>query len=62
VNLIMLGFTLSNAQRGGFGDRSLHCSLKDIESVLETRLKGKKHRLQSSLQALKAGAESTPAD
>ncbi|MCB2144970.1 MAG: 2-oxoacid:acceptor oxidoreductase family protein [Deltaproteobacteria bacterium] len=61
VNLIMLGFTLSSAQRGGFGHGSLHCSLNDIEAVLENRLKGKTNRLQSSLRALKAGADSTTA-
>jgi indolepyruvate ferredoxin oxidoreductase, beta subunit len=61
VNLIMLGFTLSSAQEGGFGDGSLHCSLNDIQTVLENRLKGKTNRLQSSLRALKAGADSTTA-
>jgi indolepyruvate ferredoxin oxidoreductase beta subunit len=58
VNLIMLGFTLSKAQRGEFGNGSLHCSLDDVQAVLENRLKGKAHRLQSSLRALRAGADS----
>jgi indolepyruvate ferredoxin oxidoreductase beta subunit len=57
VNLIMLGFTLSEARRGGFGRGSLHCSLNDVEAVLENRLKGKGPLLQSSLRALKAGAD-----
>ena len=61
VNLIMLGFTLSSAQRGGFSHGSLHCALNDIETVLENRLRGKTNRLQSSLRALKAGADSTTA-
>lgn len=61
VNLIMLGFTLSSAQRGGFGHGSLHCSLNDIETVLENRMRGKTDRLQLSLRALKAGADSTTA-
>lgn len=58
VNLIMLGFTLSKSQRGEFGNGSLHCSLEDVEAVLENRLKGEAHRLQSSLRALRAGADS----
>jgi len=61
VNLIMLGFTLSKAQRGEFGDGSLHCSLGDVETVLENRLKGKAHRLKSSFRALKAGVDSATA-
>jgi indolepyruvate ferredoxin oxidoreductase beta subunit len=59
VNLIMLGFTLFNAQRGEYGDGSLHCSLDDVETVLENRLKGKALRLQSALRALRAGADNT---
>lgn len=61
VNLIMLGFALSNARRGVLGHDGLYCSPHDVEAVLERRLKVKNHRRQSSLQALKAGAESTPA-
>lgn len=60
VNLIMLGFALSSAQSGSFGNESLHCSLRDVETVLKGRLKGKAHRLQSSLRALRAGAGITP--
>lgn len=61
VNLIMLGFALSNVRRGVLGHDGLYCSPHDVEAVLERRLKVKNHRRQSSLQALKAGAESTPA-
>ncbi|WP_372682747.1 2-oxoacid:acceptor oxidoreductase family protein [Desulfosarcina sp.] len=58
VNLIMLGFALSTARRGAFGHDLLYCTPHDVESVLENRLKGKNHRRQSSLRALKAGADS----
>ncbi|MBC2710825.1 MAG: 2-oxoacid:acceptor oxidoreductase family protein [Desulfosarcina sp.] len=61
LNLIMLGFTLSSVQRGDFDHGVLHCSLGDVETVLENRLKGKGHLLQSSLRALKAGADSAAA-
>lgn len=61
VNLIMLGFTLSSARQGAFGSGSIYCSLQDVETVLGNRMKGKNHRLQSSLRALKAGADSTTA-
>jgi indolepyruvate ferredoxin oxidoreductase beta subunit len=57
VNLIMLGFTLSNARRSAFGPDGLYCSLHDVEAVLANRLQGKNHRCQSALRALKAGAE-----
>ena len=60
VNLIMLGFALSKARRGACGHDRLHCSLHDIEAVLENRLKGKTRRRQASLRALKAGTGSTP--
>ena len=61
VNLIMLGFALASARRGAFGHDGLYCSPQEVEAVLETRLKGKNHRRQASLRALKAGAESAPA-
>jgi indolepyruvate ferredoxin oxidoreductase beta subunit len=61
VNLITLGFTLSHARRGASGHDWLYCSPHDVEAVLENRLKGKNHRRQSSLRALKAGAGCTPA-
>ena len=61
LNLIMLGFTLSSAQRGDVGQGMLHCSLDDVETVLENRLKGKEGQLQSSLRALEAGANRTAA-
>jgi hypothetical protein len=56
LNLIMLGFTLSSAQRGDDSHGMLHCSQDDIKAVLKHRLKGKERQLQSSLRALAAGA------
>ena len=61
VNLIMLGFTLSSAQRGDCGHGALHCCLDDVAAVLKNRLKGKAPLLQASLRALKAGADSAAA-
>lgn len=59
VNLIMLGFTLAKIQKGEFGSGSLYCSVDDIQAVLKNRLKDKLDRLDSSLRAVRAGAEST---
>ncbi len=56
LNLIMLGFTLSSAQRGDDSHGMLYCSQDDIKAVLKHRLKGKERQLQSSLRALAAGA------
>jgi indolepyruvate ferredoxin oxidoreductase beta subunit len=61
LNLIMLGFTLATAPQGGADRAMLHCSLNDIRTVLEKRLKGKGRRRQSSLRALMAGAENAAA-
>ncbi|BBO68916.1 indolepyruvate oxidoreductase [Desulfosarcina alkanivorans] len=61
VNLIMLGFTLSGARRSGTGQGMLQVSLDDVQAVLNSRLKGKERRLQSSLRALAAGADSAEA-
>lgn len=61
LNLIMLGFTLARARKEGADHAMLHCSLEDVKTVLENRLKGKGRLLQSSLQALMAGAESPAA-
>ncbi len=61
LNLIMLGFTLACAQQDDVGHAMLHCSLDDIKAVLENRLKGKRHLLQSSLRALKVGADGVAA-
>jgi indolepyruvate ferredoxin oxidoreductase beta subunit len=61
LNLIMLGFTLACAPQGGADRAMLHCSLDDIKTVLENRLKGKVDLLQSSLRALMAGAENAAA-
>ena len=58
LNLIMLGFTLATAQRSGFGSGALHCRLDDVATLLESRLTGKAQLLQSSIRALKAGADS----
>jgi hypothetical protein len=57
----MLGFTLACAPQGGADRAMLHCSLDDIKTVLENRLKGKGDLLQSSLRALMAGAENAAA-
>ncbi len=62
VNLIMLGFTLADLQRGDLDHGSLHCCLNDVAAVLEKRLKGNTSRLQSSIRALKAGAATAAAD
>jgi indolepyruvate ferredoxin oxidoreductase beta subunit len=61
VNLIMLGLTLSSAPGDDTGHGRLHCSLADIKSVLNNRLKGKERLLKSSLRALEAGAGSNAA-
>lgn len=57
LNLIMLGFTLSNAQRGEVGHRGMHCSMDDMAAVLENRLRGKTALLESSIRALQAGSD-----
>ncbi|MGA6924474.1 MAG: 2-oxoacid:acceptor oxidoreductase family protein, partial [Desulfosarcina sp.] len=57
VNLIMLGFTLSMAQRDSFDHAAIHCSLDDVTDAIKKKLKGKGHLLASSLRALTAGAE-----
>lgn len=61
LNLIMLGFTLSSVQRGEVGHGMLHCSLDDVGTILNSRLRHNEGLLQSSLRALKAGADSAAA-
>jgi Pyruvate/2-oxoacid:ferredoxin oxidoreductase gamma subunit len=56
LNRIMLGFTLSRAQRRDLGHGALHFTIEDKAAVLENRLKGKTAMLQSSIRALKAGS------
>lgn len=58
VNLIMLGFTLAMLQRGRFDPAALYCTSDDVARVIRRKLKGKTRLLETSIQALSAGADS----
>ena len=55
VNLIMLGFTLSQFETARNGQQALFCNLDDITAVLENRMRGKGRLLEASIQAILAG-------
>ncbi|MFZ0613338.1 MAG: 2-oxoacid:acceptor oxidoreductase family protein [Desulfobacterales bacterium] len=61
LNLIMLGYTLSGLQRGDFGPEAFYCRLEDVAALLEERLAAKADLRQSSLSALRAGAQGAAA-
>lgn len=58
VNLVMLGFSLAVMEKAPKEKRI--CSLADIRSVMETRLRDKPGMLKSSLMALSAGYDAPP--
>lgn len=58
VNLVMLGFSLAVMEKAPKEKRI--CSLADIRSVMETRLRDKSGMLKSSLMALSAGYDAPP--
>ncbi len=55
VNLILLGFALSRADRKTKDKINLFCSLTDIKRVLRKRFSGRKKMLDASLLALETG-------
>lgn len=62
LNLIMLGFTLTNVGQDPIGSGRIYCSLNDMMAVLENKLQSKGPLLQASIRALKAGStDRTPA-
>ena len=56
VNLIMLGFTLANAQQAKDHHQRSFCGLLDVAAVLKKRLGRQADRLKASLKALETGA------
>ncbi len=55
VNLVLLGFALSQLSESNGGEPKLFCSLEDIEAVLKIRLAEKEEMLHASLKAVKVG-------
>ena len=57
VNLVVLGFALSAAEKRSAHQNPLFCSFEDIQNVLKSRFGSKAKLLEGSLKALKAGYE-----
>jgi indolepyruvate ferredoxin oxidoreductase, beta subunit len=57
LNLVVLGFALSVAEKRGKGEAGMFCTLADIEKVLETSFKQKGQQVSVFLKAIQAGYE-----
>ena len=55
VNLVLLGFAVAVSSKRS--ENMFFCSLEDIKSVLENRLKGNQKMLDASIEAIETGFE-----
>ncbi len=60
LNLVMLGFTLSQFFGSQIEQNPLYCSGDDIISILEDRLAKNENLLKKATKAIKAGLSATP--
>jgi len=60
INLVMLGYSLTRLAQACGGANALFCSLAEIQAVVAKRLADKKVLRDAALEALAAGAQSTP--
>ena len=60
INLVMLGYAITRLVQAPGGTEMLFCSLAEIRAVVAKRLADKQVLRDAALEALAAGAQSTP--